>query len=546
MSTVNVSLAVDGNYTLTPVFRPAISCAERGLTPCSEFEVGGAITAEGTCPPRSTCEQYAPNIFCCTPAESNPCPSSGTFIGCAGGTTNDTARGVFYTGNYINGSCETVTRSIEQCKLCPPKDTPLECEETSRAYYTGEPITINGVILCETRVVPNDAYCLPTPTPTPTSRSVVISTTPFGGGTVTGNANGQSFGPLSKLNITYLEDEPFTVTANANSGYTFEGWRVDGATTITVTQQSFTSTNINSLVAVFTENPTEPPKQYETTVSANPSTRGSVVAYSQPTSSGVTATTVKNAPAASVTVTYTDLERVKLEAYPTSGSQFVRWDLNGRSFSTATMTEFQDINVRTAVAIFEAIPTPSEPTPTPATPTPTPATPTPTPATPSPTPETLTATPTPTPATPTPTPTPVPTWRSCIDLQLKEGTPPPEYVLTTYAPNSFCWEPPSQVAFNPSLNELLRYNWQRGTTTYPETKTFEMVNSSFAKSYDVTFQSNPDIIISARKASSNNGRIAISIPPRDTVRVSITVPSVLLNKLADGVSTLDLQVEVLG
>jgi hypothetical protein len=109
-----------------------------------------------------------------------------------------------------------------------------------------------------------------------------------------------------------------------------------------------------------------------------------------------------------------------------------------------------------------------------------------------------------------------------------------------------CWEPRTQVAFNPSLNELLRYNWQRGTTQYPETKTFEMVNSSYVKSYDVTFQTNPDVTLSSQKSNSTAGRITLAVPPRGTRRVSVTVTPTLLDKLADGISTLDLRVEVRG
>jgi hypothetical protein len=496
-----------------------LSCEDRGLRPCDPFEIGGSITATGQCGPNSACADYGNNVFCCTPVEDppfNPCASSaGAFI-----CSDRDKIGLFYTGNQLpNGQCEFEERETVSCAQCPAPNEFDRCVGTTARYYTGDPIVINGVVQCEVYTVPNDAICLPPPPPPPPVTPPVSPT------------------PTPQVVITRPDCPPpgtFLECIGSFGSYAQE-----------IPPGYFgpcLSFQIANDPRCVTPTPTPP---------ASPTSTPAVSLTPTP---GVSPTST---PAISPTPTPTS---------PTIGppQQFDcrRFDCPA-GFNCVQTGEIaiQDPSSGQFFrdGVFECVPVepppPESPTPTPTPPVTPPPTPpvslTPAPqASPTPTPQaspSRTPTPTPIPPTPTPSPTPpIPTWRSCIDLELKNGTPPPGYVSVLYAANSICWEPRSTVAFNPSLNELLRYNWQRGSPLYPETKTFEMVNSSFAKSYDVSFQTNPDVRLSMRGGSSNDGQLTVNIPPRGKVNVSVTIPPVLLNKLADGTTTLTLQVEVRG
>lgn len=154
--------------------------------------------------------------------------------------------------------------------------------------------------------------------------------------------------------------------------------------------------------------------------------------------------------------------------------------------------------------------------------------------------------PTPTPSrTPQPTPTPSPlVWRSCVDGNTKLGTPPTDYVQVPFAKGGTCWEPVYEVGFVPDLNKVLRYNWRRNALVYPESKTFEVQNPSFARNFEVTLKTNPDILITPEGASKGNSTVTFLMSPRSNKKVTVTVPVTLLNKLADGVSNLEMTVEI--
>jgi len=146
------------------------------------------------------------------------------------------------------------------------------------------------------------------------SYTVSVSANPTNGGTVAGGG-------------TYQQGQSCTVTATANTGYTFSNWTENGNVVSANASYSFTVTGNRTLVANFTAQPVN----YTISVSANPTNGGTVAGggtYQQGQSCTVTATSA-------------------------NGYIFVRWTENGNSVSTNASYTFTVAGSRTLVAQFQ-------------------------------------------------------------------------------------------------------------------------------------------------------------------------------------------------
>jgi hypothetical protein len=137
----------------------------------------------------------------------------------------------------------------------------------------------------------------------------------------------------------------------------------------------------------------------------------------------------------------------------------------------------------------------------------------------------------------TPTPTPTPTWRSCVDGTLNNGTPPTGYRNVVYngPAGGTCWEPETEIGFNPPLNQALTFFWRRGQN-YPSSIRVNATNSSYSSAYSITINTNENITIIPR---------SFVINPRSTETFSVLVTPTLLAGLGDGTSVFDARVEIL-
>ena len=126
------------------------------------------------------------------------------------------------------------------------------------------------------------------------SYGITVTADPTAGGTVSGAG-------------TYNHGTTATLTAVANTGYTFTKWTKDGAQVSTEATYTFTVTGAGDYVAVFTLN------SYTITVAANPTEGGTV-------SGGGT---------------YTHGQEVTLVATPAVGYTFTNWTKDGSAVSTA-------------------------------------------------------------------------------------------------------------------------------------------------------------------------------------------------------------------
>lgn len=132
-------------------------------------------------------------------------------------------------------------------------------------------------------------------------------------------------------------------------------------------------------------------------------------------------------------------------------------------------------------------------------------------------------------------------WRNCVTGELVEGTPPADFSQGTYQGN-VCWEPTSDLAFTPVLNDALRYSYQRGSSNFPQSKVITVTNSSYGVAYRVTLQTNNNIRLTHNNLSSN-GTLSFVIASRESKTFSITVTPELLNSLPDGLASLSMNVE---
>ena len=143
--------------------------------------------------------------------------------------------------------------------------------------------------------------------------TINVSANPTNGGTVTGGG-------------TYNQGQSCTVTASANSGFTFTNWTENGSVVSTQPSYTFTVTGNRTLVANFQAQP----QSYTITVSANPTNGGNVTGggtYQQGQSCTVTATA-------------------------NNGYSFTNWTENGNVVSTQASYTFTVTGNRTLVANF--------------------------------------------------------------------------------------------------------------------------------------------------------------------------------------------------
>ena len=146
--------------------------------------------------------------------------------------------------------------------------------------------------------------------------TINVSASPSAGGTVGGGG-------------TFASGSSRTVTASANSGYTFVNWTENGSAVSSSSSYTFTLTGNRNLIANFSANQVN----YTINVSASPSAGGTV-------GGGGTF-----ASGSSRTVT----------ASANSGYTFVNWTENGSAVSSSSSYTFTLLSNRTLVANFAAI-----------------------------------------------------------------------------------------------------------------------------------------------------------------------------------------------
>ena len=147
-----------------------------------------------------------------------------------------------------------------------------------------------------------------------TTYNITVSANPTNGGTVSGGG-------------TYNQGQSCTVTATANSGYTFTNWTENGNVGSTQANYTFTVNNNRTLVANFTAQP----QQYTISVSANPTNGGTV-------SGGGT---------------YQQGQSCTVHATAATGYTFLRWTENGTQVSTNANYTFTVTGNRNLVAQFQ-------------------------------------------------------------------------------------------------------------------------------------------------------------------------------------------------
>jgi uncharacterized repeat protein (TIGR02543 family) len=147
-----------------------------------------------------------------------------------------------------------------------------------------------------------------------TTYNIHVSANPTNGGNVSGGG-------------TYNQGQSCTVTATANSGYTFTNWTENGNVVSTQANYTFNVTGNRTLVANFQAQQ----QSYTITVSANPTNGGTV------TGGG----------------TYQQGQNCTVHATPATGYTFVRWTENGSQVSTNANYSFTVTGNRTLVAQFQ-------------------------------------------------------------------------------------------------------------------------------------------------------------------------------------------------
>ena len=167
------------------------------------------------------------------------------------------------------------------------------------------------------------------------NNQIVISMSGSGGGTqvntytITATASPTTGGTVTGAG-TYDEGASVTLTATANSGYTFSKWTKNGTQVSTNATYSFTATANAAYVAVFTQN------SYTITATANPSNGGTVSGAGNYVS-GATCTLV---------------------ATPATGYEFTKWTKNGTQVSTNPSYSFTVTGAASYVANFTEVATP--------------------------------------------------------------------------------------------------------------------------------------------------------------------------------------------
>jgi hypothetical protein len=128
-------------------------------------------------------------------------------------------------------------------------------------------------------------------------------------------------------------------------------------------------------------------------------------------------------------------------------------------------------------------------------------------------------------------------WRNCIDDKLELWPPPNGYREVSYggASGGTCWEPVTEVGFDPSLSNLT-FTYQRGTDVFPAPYYFKAQNPSTAISYRVAFSTN-NTYFSITPAEFNIG-------PRETVNISVALNEPTIPQFGDGVTDFTLRLDI--
>ena len=148
----------------------------------------------------------------------------------------------------------------------------------------------------------------------PSAYTIAVTANPSNAGSVTGGG-------------TYNQGQSCTVTATANTGFTFTNWTENGDVVSTNANYTFTVNSNRSLVANFTEN------TYTITVSANPSDGGTAAGGG----------------------TFTHGQSCTVTATANTGYTFTNWTENGSVVSSDANYTFTVEDNRSLVANFTAI-----------------------------------------------------------------------------------------------------------------------------------------------------------------------------------------------
>jgi gamma-glutamylcyclotransferase (GGCT)/AIG2-like uncharacterized protein YtfP len=146
---------------------------------------------------------------------------------------------------------------------------------------------------------------------------VTVTANPSDGGIVSGGG-------------TFNQGESCTVTATANSGFTFDSWTENGSVVSNSANYSFIVNDDHTLVANFTTNQ---PQQYTITASADPIEGGTVYGSGN----------------------YDQGAVCTLTALPNTGFQFVNWTKDGNVIASSNTFSFNVTESTTYVAHFSII-----------------------------------------------------------------------------------------------------------------------------------------------------------------------------------------------
>jgi hypothetical protein len=110
-----------------------------------------------------------------------------------------------------------------------------------------------------------------------------------------------------------------------------------------------------------------------------------------------------------------------------------------------------------------------------------------------------------------------------------------DYREVTYSGGGTCWEPSTDVGFDPPLSNLT-FVYQRGSDIFPKPYTFKAQNPSTAISYRV-------------RLTTNNIYFAVTpsefvISPRGTQNISIAINEPTIPQFGDGTTDFDLKVDI--
>src|SRR5208283_5249725 len=192
---------------------------------------------------------------------------------------------------------------------------------TANSGYTFTNWTVNGSVVSSsssyTFTVNGNETLVANFTANPVNYTIAVSALPSAGGTVSGAG-------------TFASGSSQTVTATANSGYTFTNWTVNGSVVSSSSSYTFTVNGNQTLVANFTANPVN----YTIAVSASPIAGGTV--------SG--AGTFASGSSRTVTAT------------ANSDYTFTNWTVNGSVVSSSSSYTFTVSGNGTLVANFTANP----------------------------------------------------------------------------------------------------------------------------------------------------------------------------------------------